>query len=316
VNLLMNATTIGGELAWVYLRYPQARRPSRKCVIREALIKSVQMRKMTKFQKCLASITVSCFESGREISKTPELLNDFPEILKDAGSADSTYDRIYGNMDWGNARTDQCLVSVGDRDVTYKSEFIEIKLDLPRYFAYELIDGYEGYAAQDGKYEKEEVLDKAVSLLCDKLDYMHRDLQQTATRGLLDSHNLVIAHRRDFGGKLSLREERRESNKHFKIKFPPGRKRTPLEDSGKQAAIKLYNELRAILIPGFDKTNESVTKMKAAFDAVTVADLPDPGSRIADQLWAKKSPNQAAIYLIAQKLNKSDRHVRRWVSGK
>ena len=62
-----------------------------------------------------------------------------------------------------------------------------------------MIDGYEGYAAQgDGKYEKEEVLDKAVSLLCDKLDYMHRYLQQTATRGSLDSHNLVVAHRGDF----------------------------------------------------------------------------------------------------------------------
>lgn len=283
-------------------------------MVRRALINSAQMRKMTKFQKCLASITVTCFDSGRGVPKTPELLNDFPEILEDTGFADSIYNRIYGKMDWENARTDQCLVSVGDRDVTYKSEFIEIKLDLPRYFAHELIDGYEGYAAQDGKYEKEGVLIQAVSLLCDKLDYVHRDLQQTATRALLDSHNLVIAHRRDFG--LSLEEERRESNKYFKIKFPPGRKRTPLEDSGKQAAIKLYNELRAILIPGFDKTNKSVTKIKAAFDAVTVADLPDPESRIADQLWAKKSPNQAAIYLIAHKLNKSDRHVRRWVSGK
>jgi len=229
-----------------------------------ALINSAQMRKMSKFQKCLASITVKCFGSGREISKTPDLLNDFPEILEDTGFADSIYNRIYGKMDWESARTNQCLVSVGDGDVTYKSEFIEIKLDLPRYFACELIDGYEGYAAQDGKYEKEEVLKKAVSLLCDKLDYIHRDLQQTATRGLLDSHNLVIAHRRDFGGKLSLREERRESNKHYKIKLKPGRKPARDDDPKKQRAIQLYNKLIGILIPGFDKTNKSVKKIKAA----------------------------------------------------
>ncbi len=275
---------------------------------------------MSKFQKCLASITVDCFDSGREVTKTPELLTDFPEILKDAGSADSIYHRIYGKMDWESARTDECLVSVGERDLTYKSEFIEVKLDLPRYFAHELIDGYEGYAAQDGKYEKEEVLDKAVSLLCEKLDYMHRDLQQTATRGLLDSHNLVIAHRRDFG--LSLEEERRESSKRSKIKLKPGPKPAGVDDLETQKANRVFSEALRILNPGFDHKVKIPNKMQAIFAAVEWCNSQHDLCRIQgpstfeteDKLHAKRSVRQAALALTAEALGKSRQTIERYLS--
>ena len=285
------------------------------------MINSVQIRKMTKFQKCLASITVSRFDSGREVSKTPGLLNDFPEILEGTGFADSIYDRIYGNMDWESARTDECLVSVGDRNVTYKSEFIEVKLDLPRYFAHELIDGYERYAAQDEKYEKEEVLDKAVGLFRDKLTYMHSHLQQTAIRGLLDSHNLMIAYRRDFGGKLSLEEERRESDRHFKIKFPPGRKPAELDKSVKQAAIGLYNELLAVLAPDFDGKSE-YKKSKVCKDVVSQYKsklhlrYEKDVEKLALKLNESKKSVSAGVFLTAKMLSKSERQIRRYLSDK
>ena len=267
------------------------------------------MKKMSRFQDSLASIRIHSFDSsGRKVPEPIRLLKDFPEVLEDSGFADSIYDRIYGKMDWEGVRTNQCRVNVGERDVNYKSDCIEVKLDLPAYFAYELIAEYGSHVPKDEKYSREETLEKAEDLLCEKLDYLYRYLQQVPLRGRLDSHNLVIAHRY---GQLSLKEERESSNRDFKIKFPGGRRR---DDSGRQAAMRIFNELTKILIPGFDKANKSVPKIRAAFDAVALAGLPDPDSRIADQLWGKRSPKQAAICLTAQKLNRSERQVRRWVS--
>ena len=145
------------------------------------------------------------------------------------------------------------------------------------------------------------------------LIYLHKYLQQTGCRGLLESHNLALAHSGEFGGGR-VDQTRDWIDKAFKIKFPSGRKPAPPDEPGKQAALRLFNELTKILIPGFDKANKSVPKIRAAFDAVALAGLPDPDSRIADQLWGKRSPKQAAICLTAQKLNRSERQVRRWVS--
>ena len=277
------------------------------------MINSAQMRRMTKFQEQL----LGWKDKHDQTLEQSRLILDFPEILKkDGKSANAIYDRIYRNMDWDGAESEHCFVRVEDEVATYDLGFLETKLDLPRYFALQLTLLYDSYIPKNGNYKREEVLEKALSTLQEVLVYLHLHLQQTGGRALLESHNLVLAHRGDFGGQLE--KARAQVDKHFKIKFSPGRRSPAADESGKQAAIRLYNELLAVLAPDFEGENEYkksrvcekvVSQYKSELHLRYEIDV----EKLTSKLNERRKSVSACVFLIAKMLPKSERQIRRYL---
>jgi len=272
---------------------------------------------MTKFQEQL----LGWKDKHENTLEQSRLSLDFPEILeKDGKFANAIYDGIYGNMDWDSTESEHCLVRVENEVANYNFGFLETKLDLPTYFALQLTVLYDSYIPNDGKYKREEVLDKASSTLQEILVFLHKHLQQTGGRALLESHSLVLAHRGDFGGQ-AVDKARKRLDKTFKIKFPPGRKRTPLDKSVKQAAIGLYSELMAVLAPDFDGESE-YKKSKVCKDVVRQYKgelklrYEIAVQKLALKVYNHKKSKSAAVFLIAKMLPKSERQIRRYLSDK
>jgi len=266
------------------------------------------MSKMTLFQKHLSEVQTN--------NEKLQLFEDFPKIVKDTRFADEIYDSIRNKANFENSVTEQgVVVTVEDQTVTFSLGFVTAKIDLPFLFAIWLPMLYRSYLPKNEKYEKKAVLDQAIETLCEMLNYLDKFLRKTPLQALMESFNLVLAHKADFEG-MSVEKTRAWMSRDFKIKFPAGRKPAPFEDSKKEKVIQTYSELMEILIPGFDKNNQSVTKYKAACDAVDSAGIPNDDGQTADQIWEKRSPKQAAIYLIAKKFETSERHIRRWVLEK
>ncbi len=277
-------------------------------------MKSVQMRKMTKFQKQLSGWE----EDDGQGLEPARLLVDFPEILKEDGKfAKTIYDRIYGFMDWDSNVSRLCIVTPEKEVANYYFGFLETKLDLPTYFAIQLTTLYWSYIPKHGKYKREKVLDKALSTLQEILVYLHKYLQLTGDRGFLEPYNLVLAHSGDFGGQ-AIDKVRARMDKTFKIKFPSGRKPTRLDESGKQAAIRLYSELMAVLAPDFDGESDfkkmevcekAVSQYKTELNLRYEIDV----QKLALKVYGHKKSKSAAVFLIAKILPKSERQIRRYL---
>jgi len=265
------------------------------------------MRKMTRLQELLSDTTLD-LGNGPEKS---QLLEDFPEILQETKIEDSLYQRICEDVTADSPKDLGCTVTVEDRNIRFSLGVLEITLDLPGLLSLWLPMAYQTHLPRGAKYEKSAILDEAVTTVQEMLVYLKAFLEKTPHRAVMESWNLVLANK---GSGASVQRTRKLMERAFKIRFKPGRKTLPAEKSGMEAAIGLYNELMEILIPGFDKTNKSVTKYKAACDAVDAAGIPDGDRQIADQLWKRRSPKQVAIYLTAQKVQKSESSIKRYLA--
>jgi len=265
------------------------------------------MRKMTRLQELLSDTTLD-LGNGPEGS---QLLEDFPEILQETKFEDSLYQRICEDVTGDSPKDHRSTVIVENRNIRFSLGVLEITLDLPGLLSLWLPMAYQTHLPKGAKYEKSAILDEAVTTVQEMLVYLKAFLEKTPHRAVMESWNLVLANK---GSGARVQRTRKLMEKAFRTKFKAGRKPVPAEKSGKEAAIKLYAQLMEILIPGFDKTNRSVTKYKAVCDAVDAAGIPNSDSQIADQLWERRSPKQVAVYLTAQKLQKSESSINRYLA--
>ena len=170
---------------------------------------------MTLFQKHLSEV--------RTNNEKPQLLEDFPKIMKDTKFADAIYDGILNKADFESGVTEQgVVVTVEDQTVTFSLGFVTAKIDLPILFAIWLPMLYQSYLPKNEKYEEKAVLNQAIATLCEMLNYLDKFLRKTPLQALMESQNLVLAHKADFGG-MSVEKTREWMSRKFKIKFPAGR---------------------------------------------------------------------------------------------
>jgi len=264
----------------------------------------MKKKEIKEFQELLATTVWADPVTGEAIPKT--LLKDFPELLNDTGAAGELLEEICDTTGVEHGR----VLRFADGP-----EFIvQTHLDLFKITAHWLPLQYESLIGTTKKPDKDEVLQKSVKLLCQRLGYLRKLLRNSTSRALLESWNMVGVSQGliDFGSSGRPAEKmKRYIDKSFRPEpLKPGPK------SQKDSVTRLFENVLENLRPAY-QTRSALKKSQVCIEVINrykrvglaqqrTLDLPEK--------LANSGLKSAATHLTAEILEKQPSQIKKYIS--
>jgi len=240
--------------------------------------------------------------------QSAEVLKDFPEIADDVEVAGSLLDEIWqqSRVTYSDARA---LVTKNNL-IPGERPSLESRMDALQHISLWLCIAYEehlprkeGLLDKSG-YDKEKVLEKAIKIVAKTLRGAVESLKNLSDRILRESFNLALAASGDFD--TDVPETRRWLEPQFRIKAKTGPKPKSLREDVQTNYEVLIGDLRKT--PQVQAYGNTVRRYKESLRLRYEVSI----ENMVDQIH-KKKPKRAAIFLLAQMYNRSERQIENYL---